>query len=506
MLLGLLVAFAQVTVVGYQPGLGMAMFATALVLSASAVYRNPLAPRNWLIAVVACCLLVEAANLTTITLAVVVIALLLLTWSDSLADSDWRKLGQVVFGLFAAPFTRIPVLVRAAEFEFGRASRGRQWGPGFRTWLVPACLAAVFLLLFLPSNPWLSVSATFLASLNWLEVFHWSLLPKILLPTVTIWPWLSLSAKTAGQQSPVSAFGVRWLATSNSQQAVTILWLFNAVFAVQTISDLANLWPPVMLDWDLSGQLPDGKSYAQYAREGAFSLLLAAGLAAATILALLREDAGRVMGTVRALIYCWIGQILLLIGSATLRLAMYVDAYGLTRLRLLAFIGFAIIAAGLFYTIWRILTDKPNAWLVRMNLVTLAIALFACGAIDLDRYIANHNVMQSVSATGLGQVSSTTGTSANSGASVTARRSGGRVDGGYLCWLGTSALPAIDLLLEKRGGRANPVLLQCRRNLVEQLISRQSKWQSWNWRDARILSRAMQQNRRPNDENHIGGR
>ena len=58
--------------------------------------------------------------------------------------------------------------------------------------------------------------------------------------------------------------------------------MFNALFAVQTVLDLAYLWGGV--------RLPDGMTYADYAHRGAYPLIATALLAAAFVLAAMRKD------------------------------------------------------------------------------------------------------------------------------------------------------------------------------------------------------------------------
>jgi hypothetical protein len=129
--------------------------------------------------------------------------------------------------------------------------------------------------------------------------------------------------------------------------------------------------------------------------------------------------------TMRALVFLWVGQNVLLVLSAMLRLDLYVETYLLTYWRLAAFIWMLIVAAGLLLIIVRIVTYRSNAWLVSANLAMLALTLYASSFINFAAVVADYNVAQERNAAGMSLP----------------------VDGTYLLALGPQAIPAIDRYL-----------------------------------------------------------
>ena len=243
----------------------------------------------------------------------------------------------------------------------------------------------------------------------------------------------------------------------NAALMVRVLVVCNVVFALQTFGDAATLWPRLV---GASPVLPEGVAFAEHARQGAFSLLAAALLAALIILLALRDDRpAAAHRATRVLVLLWVAQTLVLLLSAASRLDLYVDAYGLTRLRLAAFVWMAVIAAGLVLTIVRVLRNQPNAWLIRTSLMAALTALYVYGASDTDRFIAERNVDRALA--------------------------GQDLDGIYLCSLGHEALPAMHryLAVDPQAYPRTCVARQRRR-----LARRQADWRSWTWRGHRILT------------------
>ena len=131
------------------------------------------------------------------------------------------------------------------------------------------------------------------------------------------------------------------------------LMLFNALFALQTVLDLAYLWG--------GATLPDGMSHAEYAHRGAYPLIVTALLAAGFVLIAMRPGGPAEQSRlIRPLVLLWTGQNILLVISSMLRLDLYVAAYSLTYLRLAAFIWMVLVATGLLLILIQILLKKPN--------------------------------------------------------------------------------------------------------------------------------------------------
>jgi hypothetical protein len=332
-----------------------------------------------------------------------------------------------------------------------------------RFWILPLCLGAVFVALFAGANPLIektlaSIDLAALWSLINIErLFFWTFMGGI--------AWVLLRPKLArrcckrrrGKDGSVTA-------TSVIREPVLLraLILFNLLFAVQTMLDMAYLWGGVAL--------PDGMSYAQYAHRGAYPLVVTALLAALFVLVAIRpERSGAEILLIRKLVTLWIVQNILLCVSAILRLDLYVEAYSLTGMRVAAGLWMGLVAVGLALILMRIWLHKNNAWLFAMNAASLAVLLLGVSLVDTNALVAQYNVSHSREVDGDGLW----------------------LDAAYLEALGTSALPAINRYLAQPQIRQvypgkHVGMQKIRSHLLLEVQNWPRDWRSWTWQTQRL--------------------
>ena len=324
-------------------------------------------------------------------------------------------------------------------------------------WIVPLLLGALFAGLFFAANPLIRLA---LAQIDPARLLAWldpGRLGFWLAAAVLVWPfvWLRAVQPLAASQaqppgSPGLLFGPAAIARS--------LLLFNALFALQSVLDIAYLWG--------GAALPAGISYATYAHNGAYPLMATALLAAGFVLAALRAGS-EASPLLRWLIALWIGQNILLVASAMLRLDLYVAAYSLTLLRVAAFLWMGLVAAGLALILARIALARPNSWLVGANLCTLAFTLWAASLADLDGLVARYNVAHCREISGAGT----------------------SLDVDYLVGLGPGAIPAFDRFIALQPVRDHDrPLREQRQRLADRFAARPDDWRGWSFRDARLAA------------------
>jgi hypothetical protein len=198
------------------------------------------------------------------------------------------------------------------------------------------------------------------------------------------------------------------------------------------------------------------------------ALIATALLAAAFVLAAMQPGSSIERSRlVRALVFLWIGQNVLLVLSSILRLDLYVDVYSLTGWRCAAFVWMLLVAAGLVLIVARIVLDRSNRWLVWGNAAVLALTLYVCSLLDFPGLIARFNVMHSRDIAGVGAPA----------------------DVLYLCSLGPAALPALDMLADKAiaSGQWVPFGIDnCRWSLESRQAARMADWRAWTFRGYRL--------------------
>lgn len=193
----------------------------------------------------------------------------------------------------------------------------------------------------------------------------------------------------------------------------------------------------------------DGLTYAQYARGGFWQLLVVTGLTLLVVAGAARW-APRDTRTDRILIRGILGALavltLVVVASATHRMDLYADTYGLTRLRLL--VALCEVWLGLVLVLILIAGVRlAGGWLPRAVVAAAVLALLGLAGADPDRLIADHN--------------------------VTRYEQTGRIDTAYLANLSADAVPALDRLTgENRDCALAPLAKELRQNTDD--------WRGWN--------------------------
>ena len=348
-------------------------------------------------------------------------------------------------------------------------------------WVMPLVLTIGFVLLLGAGNPileqWLSLvdQRLLVERLDSIRIVFWVIV------SVCAWPFLRPRLHGTFRQWVAARLGKAetaiftlpaWMSVLGGRAAVLrALILFNAVFAVQTLLDVTYLWGGL--------KLPQGVDYAAYAHRGAYTLIAAALLAAAFVLLALRPDTSSAGDRrIRTLVYLWIGQSVVLVLSAMLRLDLYVDVYALTQWRLAAFVWMGIVATGLVLICLRIAWRRSGRWLMGANMTAVAIVFAGSCFVDPEALIARFNVEHSQEMSGEGV----------------------RLDVDHLASLGPAAIPAIDEFLAHAGNadaampdaRSRTIfrLSILRDDLAERHHERSERWHAWTvrgWRLTRYL-------------------
>lgn len=226
------------------------------------------------------------------------------------------------------------------------------------------------------------------------------------------------------------------------------LIVLNVLFAVFNAIQLAVLFGGYDAVLEKTGQ-----TYAEYARQGFWQLLLATLLTLLVIVLALRW-APRTRSGDRTLVRSVLGTLcaltLVVVASAVRRMDMYVEAYGLTRLRIsvlgvelwLGLVIVFIMAAG----VW------GARWLPRAVAAGAAAGVLVFGLVSPDELIAERNVQR--------------------------YEDTGRFDLDYARGLSADAVPALDKLPE-------PLRSCTLRFVAAELDERDAPWYATSWGEAK---------------------
>ncbi len=164
--------------------------------------------------------------------------------------------------------------------------------------------------------------------------------------------------------------------------ANTILVLISIVYAAFSFIQIFSLFLGKM-------RLPDGYTYARYAREGFFQLLFVCMINVGLVLlfmGLFRENHFK-----KILLTVICGCTYIMIASSAFRMCLYIQHYNLTFLRLFVLWMLAVIGILLTGILVQIYVNKFA--LFRYTIVVVTVCVFALGVAHPDYWIAKYDVV-----------------------------------------------------------------------------------------------------------------
>ncbi|WP_428545619.1 DUF4153 domain-containing protein [Profundibacter sp.] len=330
--------------------------------------------------------------------------------------------------------------------------RGQDMRGLLRAWGLPMVAGAVFLSLFAAGNPVFENLLLRIPDFGVDEgrLLFWGLIAAL------VWPFLVLHKMRQRMRVPFPLPVTSRLsipALFNPQSVVNSLVLFNLMFALQTGLDAVYLWG--------HAELPSGVSPAAFAHRGAYPLVLTALLAG--LFAMVSRPYVQDRRGVRALLLLWLGQNVALMAGAVLRLDLYVEAYGLTYLRVAAFIWMGMVAAGLALIGWQVLRGAGNGWMLVRMAGLLVVVLYLCSFVNFADMIARFNLSREP------EIYAVQG----------GDRAPVRLDGDYICDLGSMAMPAIADYQQQTG---QPVCAAWKMPAYPEI----DNWREWGFRKWRV--------------------
>jgi len=445
------------------PGLSLAIFVA--VCGLSALVANPVRAKlsDRLVASCAYALaltaLIEDVSWLSCLIAAIATPLFALVMITGDAR-DWpRQLRRALALPFFGAFWLVGDIRRSRRLS-SKKSKMNLGMASLATWVAPILLSLLFLSLFASANPLIDAWARQIDPRHLFEtISRWRVMFWLLVVCL-VWPFIHLRRgrrPVRAAQAPEPAGGGECTLLFGKSAVLRSLASFNALFALQTILDLAYLWGGLTL--------PDGMSYAAYAHRGAYPLIATALIAAAFVLIAMRP--GGPAGAsrwIKPLVLIFVAQNILLVISSIFRTSLYIAAYSLSELRLAALIWMALVATGLVLTVIKIAQGKTNKWLLDANALALAVTLYACCFVNFPYVIARYNIAHCAEASGAGPT----------------------LDIFYLASLGPQALPAYDDYRNLAIDHPSWTQIIERARAAETARLKNANWRSWSLRSWRL--------------------
>lgn len=143
-------------------------------------------------------------------------------------------------------------------------------------------------------------------------------------------------------------------------------------------------------------EFPKGFHFSGYAHEGAAWLTVALALATGLLSLIFR---GRVLCDPRVrrlkqLAWLWSGLNLLLAVAVIHRMLIYVEFNGMTRMRVVGFLGISSVVVGFIFVVWKIVSQHSFRWLIRRHLWTVTFAAYLYVLLPVDALVNQCNVQR----------------------------------------------------------------------------------------------------------------
>jgi len=368
---------ATVLLVGHRPGLGAAVVGAAVWL--------PAVPALWRRRAVGGLLLVAAAvalvAMTAVRDAPWVVALCVLgsLGAGLVAVTDARS----VPALLAVPLSGLAGFVRALPWVSrgvaGLGGRRRQMLAAARSVAVTAVLLGVFGALLASAD---GVFAAYLAGIDL------DLLPARLAVGAMV---AAVAAATLHLAAAPPAWGD--LRPARPRPAGLGEWLLPVASLAALVLGFIGLQVSALLGGHEHVLRSAGLTYAEYARSG-FGQLMAVTVLALLVVALAARRAPRATRTERVATAAALGAMCVgtlgVVVSALVRMNLYVEAYGLTRLRVFvlaveAALGVVFLLVMVAGARWR------GEWLPRAVVGVAAASMLALALVNPDALVLRHN-------------------------------------------------------------------------------------------------------------------
>jgi len=398
-----------VLLIGHRPGLGAALVALAgwgAALPALVRRRRAgdLVLAGWSLLLLATVAVRDAAWLVALSWVVGIGAAVV-----ALAG------GRTATGVLAAPLAAVGGVIRAVPWT-GHGLRGLVHERGHAVWMAARSAAVALLLL-----------VVFGALFGSADPMFASLLPHLTLNDLPGRVIVGgLVAVTAAAAIHLARTGTPWAEATRkpATPARAAEWLVPVVALDALVLAFLGVWLSALARGDAYIEHATGLTYAQYARQG-FGQLVAVTVLTLVVVAVAarraplgtRTDRIRSRAALGTLCVGTIG----IVVSAVFRMSLYVDAYGLTRLRLLA--AWGEVAMGVIVVLvlvagirWR------GEWLPRAGVHVVAVAMLSLAVVNPDALVVRYDA----AATDLP----------------------GGLDVAYVSDLSADAIPAIDALAE----------------------------------------------------------
>lgn len=390
----LILATATYSYLFYEQNAGINFLFFNLLFAGILLYRNNelLKQKRWLLALFLCLVSATSIVLYSSALAIIANCFSLLLLSAFALDKKTSFLFSFLFSGYSVISSLVYMLIDTSlrSQNNRNQSPGKERGYRIFTIFVVLLLCVLFFIMYQQANPLFaentkSINFSFI-SFSWVffTAFGFILLYGLFyyrtVESIVSWEnLLPLSTVVPDEQKKTKY--------SLEVSAGILLFVFlNLMLIILNAGDIQTIW--------FSGVLPKGVNHSTFVHNGVGILILSILIATALIMFLCRNNFNEFKNSklLKALIYLWVFQNLIMLFSTASRNQIYIHDYNLTYKRIGVYVWLSLAVIGLILSFVKVRYERSNWYLIRTNVSVWFCLLALSSTINWDVWITRYNL------------------------------------------------------------------------------------------------------------------
>lgn len=390
----LILATAVYSYLFYEQNAGINFLLFNLLFAGILLYRNKelVKQKNWLLALVLCLVSATCIVLYSSALAIIANCFSLLLLSAFALDKKTSFLFSFLFSGYSVISSFVYMLIDASirSQNTQNQSPGKERGYRLVTIFVVLLLCILFYIMYQQANPLFaentkSINFSFI-SFSWLffTAFGFILLYGLFyhrtIESIVHWENQLPHKTTVPDEQKKPKYSLELSA------GILLFVFLNLMLVILNVGDIQTIW--------FSGVLPKGVTHSTFVHNGVGILILSILVATGLIMFLCRNNFNELKNSkiLKALIFLWLFQNLIMLFSTASRNQMYIQDYNLTYKRVGVYVWLLLAAIGLVLSFIKVKYERSNWYLIRTNVSVWFCLLVLGSTINWDVWITRYNL------------------------------------------------------------------------------------------------------------------
>jgi len=389
----LLASLAAYSLLFFKQNAGINFLIFNLVIAGIFALRDKsvLLQGKWLFTLVLCLVSASGILITSSSLAIIANCCSLLLLSAVSFSAKTSFIFSFLFSSFSVLSSSVWMIIDSIQRREKSSKEIKSGKSGFRFFavLITVVLCVLFFAMYKEANPLFAENTKWInldfISIRWLLftaagffIVYPLFYHKVVKPVET---WEnSLSLFNQNETEDNNRFSTERFA------GLLLFGVLNLMLLLLNFGDISSLL--------FNSALPKGMSHSDFVHNGVGMLILSIIIAASLIMYLFRKNftGTKHAALIKALVYFWIAQNLIMLVSTAMRNQLYIHDYNLTYKRVGVYVWLSLAFIGLIITLIKIYGNRSNWFLVRINFAVWFTVLSFSSLINWDLLITRYNL------------------------------------------------------------------------------------------------------------------